>query len=259
MPHRNKILHLASWMIVVICCSMMGCKSFDEPAGEGDNPDAANISIADLHSMVAGRRVVINEDITIGGYVTTSDEASNFYRTFIIEDASGGTEVMAGLYDLHNIYPKGYYLTVSLKGCAVGESLGVMQIGMPAEDYSYYPTDYFSSRVVMDKHVKRYNLRRDIAPTPLAIRDLSMDYCGRLVNIAGLTPTQEGVWAGYTIFTDKNGQYIAVYTSEYADYAQNSLPTGSVSITGILQYGKVDGEEYYIIKMRDEKDCSSNN
>ena len=97
MPHRNKILHLASWMIVVICCSMMGCKSFDEPAGEGDNPDAANISIADLHSMVAGRRVVINEDITIGGYVTTSDEASNFYRTFIIEDASGGTEVMARL------------------------------------------------------------------------------------------------------------------------------------------------------------------
>jgi hypothetical protein len=80
-----------------------------------------------------------------------------------------------------------------------------------------------------------------------------------LVNIGGLTATEQGIWNGYQIFTDDNGQNIAVYTSEYADYAQKPLPSTSVSITGILQYGKVEGEEYYIIKMRDEKDCNSDN
>ena len=50
---------------------------------------------------------------------------------------------------------------------------------------------------------------------------------------------------------------IVVYTSEYADYASRQIPTGEIAITGILQYGKVNGKEYYMIKMRDEKDCSS--
>ena len=65
----NKI-HLSYLLVItlaIIPWTLICCKSFDEPAGEGDNPDAANISIADLHSMVAGRRMVINEDITIGG------------------------------------------------------------------------------------------------------------------------------------------------------------------------------------------------
>ena len=86
-----------------------------------------------------------------------------------------------------------------------------------------------------------------------------LNYYGRLVNIGGITVQNNGVWEGYSIFTDKNGYKIAIYTSEYADYAQNPIPTGAVSITGILQYGKVDGEELYIIKMRDEKDCNSIN
>jgi hypothetical protein len=50
-----------------------------------------------------------------------------------------------------------------------------------------------------------------------------------------------------------------VYTSQYADYAQKIIPSGKVSLTGILQYGKVEGQDYYIVKMRDEKDCHSYN
>lgn len=48
---------------------------------------------------------------------------------------------------------------------------------------------------------------------------------------------------------------MAVYCSPYADFAQQEVPTERVSITGILQYGVVDGEEMYILKMRYESDC----
>lgn len=257
---KNTILQC----ITGLCCAIVsiasiGCKEFDEPAREPSLPDAPNIAIADLHSMIMGRTVVIEQDIVIGGYVTSSDEASNFYRTLTIEDSTGGVEIMVGLYDLHNIYPKGYYLTVNLNGCAVAEHYGVMQVGMPTAEYSYYLTDYFTSRAVVDKHVKRYDKRRDISPMVTSIANLTPSDCGRLVNIGGITAQNNDVWEGYTIFTDKNSNKIAIYTSEYADYAQNPLPTGVVSITGILQYGKVEGEELYIIKMRDEKDCNSIN
>lgn len=243
----------------VVCAASVGCKEFDEPAWEEALPDAPNIAIADLHSMITGRTVIIEQDIVIGGYVTSSDEASNFYRTLTIEDSTGGVEIMVGLYDTHNIYPKGYYLTVNLNSCAVAEHYGVMQVGMPTAEYSYYPTDYFASRAIVDKHIKRYDKRRDVSPKVTSIANLTPADCGRLVNIGGITVQNSGVWEGYSIFADKNGNKIALYTSEYADYAQNPIPTGAVSITGILQYGKVDGEELYIIKMRDEKDCNSIN
>ena len=259
MDCRFHISHLLACLLCTTICIMSGCKKFDDPAQDSDVEQAANIAIADLHAMLGGRTVIIDQNIIIGGYVTSSDKASNFHKTFMIEDASGGAEIMAGLYDLHNIYPEGYYITVNLKGCAIGEQLGVMQIGLPAASYSYYPTDYFASRAVIDKYITRYNVRRDVAPLPLSIEKLTPSHCGRLVNIGGFTASLQGVWSDYQIFTDSNDQNIAVYTSEYADYATNPLPNGRVSITGILQFGKVEGQEYYIIKMRDEKDCNSYN
>ena len=234
MDCRFHISHLLAYLLCAVICIMSGCKKFDEPAQDSTTAQAANIAIADLHAMLNDRTVIIDQDIIIGGYVTSSDKASNFHKTFMIEDSSGGAEIMAGLYDLHNIYPEGYYITANLKGCAIGEQLGVMQIGMPAASYSYYPTDYFASRAVIDKYIKRYNIRRDIAPLPLSIEELTPSHCGRLVNIGGLTASQQGVWSGYQIFTDDNGQNIVVYTSEYADYAQKPLPDVRVSITGIL-------------------------
>ena len=244
-------------LCALLCLVSVGCKHFEEPAWEESLPEAANIAIADLHEMISGRTVVVEQNIVIGGYVTSSDAASNFHRTLTIEDSTGGAEIMVGLYDIHNIYPKDYYLTINLNGCAVGEHYGVMQVGLPTAEYSYYPTDYFSSRSIADKHIKRYDKRRTISPLPLSINELKPSHCGRLVNIANLTAEDEGVWSGYTIFTDKSGRKIAIYTSEYADYAQNPLPAGRVAVTGVLQYGKVDGEECFIIKMRDEEDCNS--
>ena len=241
--------------------ALFSCKHFDEPPLDDAIPAAANISIADLSDMVGERRVTITEPIVIAGYVTTSDEASNFYRTLCIEDVTGGVEIMAGIYDLHNIYPLGSFLTISLEGCAIGEHYGILQVGTEAAPHSNYPTDYFLSRLLLDKHIRCHDLRQPVAPTPVTIAELTPSLCGRLINIAALqlttlTPSNEQCeWSGYNIFADEQGNTIAVYTSTYATYSSHHVPTQSVSLTGILQHGKVEGEEMYIIKMRDEKDC----
>lgn len=250
--------------LIVLCgLLLISCKYFDEPAVDAPIPQSPNMAIADLHEQVGSRRVTISEPIIIGGYVTTSDKASNFYRTLCIEDASGGVEIMAGIYDLHNIYPEGSYLTISLAGCAVGEHYGILQVGTETAAYSNYPTDYFSSRILLDKHVRCYDLRQNIAPKPVRIEELSPTLCGRLVNISSLTLTalspsnESGAWSGYNIFADQQGNTIAVYTSAYASFADEIVPTQEVSLTGILQYGDVEGEDMYIIKMRHEKDCTA--
>ena len=79
-----------------------------------------------------------------------------------------------------------------------------------------------------------------------------------MVNVSSLklvaTP-EGGIWSGYCTLADEKGHRVAVYCSPYADFAQQEVPTERVSITGILQYGVVDGEEMYVLKMRYESDC----
>ena len=103
-------------------------------------PDATTIGIGDLHNICGNRTLDITDNIVIGGYVTSSDRASNFYKTFTLEDATGGVEIMAGIFDTHNIYPIGTYLTIHLNGCSIGEHFGVMKAGLKAASYSAYPT-----------------------------------------------------------------------------------------------------------------------
>lgn len=265
MHGTSHINHLCRWIMLGISLATLSCKQFDEPEWEVETPTAPNIAIADLREMVGQRRVTIDEPIVIGGYVTTSDEESNFYRSFCIEDVSGGVEVMAGLHDLHNIYPEGSYITIHLDGCATGLHNGVLQVGTESAAYSQYPTDYFASRVLLDRHIKSYNIIAPIPPLPITFSDLTPSMCGRLVNMhdiqfihnAAETPTTE--WSGYNIFADKDGNTIAVYTSSAANYAHKSVPAERVNITGILQYAKIEGQDMYIIKMRYEKDCQPNN
>lgn len=261
MCNTAHIPYLLRWLILGLSIALASCKHFDEPDYGVQIPEAPNIAIADLRAMVGERHITFQEPIVIGGYVTTSDKESNFYRSFYIEDASGAVEVMAGLYDLHNIYPEGSYVTISLEGCAAGLHNGVLQIGTEAASYSQYPTDYFSSRVLLDKHIKGYDIFSPIAPQPLAFNDLTSELCGQLVNLHDMqfahnaTEAEADVWSGYSIFADRNGDAIAVYTSSSASYAHKGVPTERVNITGILQYGDVEGEDMYIIKMRYEKDC----
>lgn len=261
---------LRQTLAILLLITLFGCGKFDEPSPQNAIPQATNIAIADLRKLVADRSLLIEEPLVIGGYVTSSDKASNFHKTFVIEDATAGAEVMAGLYDLHNIYPEGYYVTIDLKGCCIAQNYGVLQIGMRAESYSYYPTEYFSSRILLDKHITRYDVRNPVAPKPAAINELHQSDCGRLFCIGNLSNVnsqytatvplnQTGTWQGYNLFTDKNGVLIAVYTSDYANYAKELLPDSDVAITGILQYGELGSEEMFMLKMRDINDCKTRN
>lgn len=257
-------------LLFVVWLTLYGCGETDAPPPQNAVPEATNITIADLSELVEDRTITIEEPLIVGGYVTSSDKAENFYKTFTIEDATGGLEIMAGLYDLHNIYPIGYYVTLRLQGCSVAKHYEVLQVGRKAESHSNYPTEYFSSRILLDQYVSRYDVRGQIAPKPYTIKELQQSNCGRLVCVGGLRNVNHkyielyginsnGCWSGYNIFSDENGDLIAVYTSEYANYADNKVPNTTVTLTGILQYGKIGSEELFMIKMRDDNDCKSSN
>lgn len=262
--YKYAIAILATIVALAYC---VGCKKFDTIDNTSSTPPSNNISIEQLRSLVSDKTITIEQELVIGGFVTSCDRAGNFYRTFTFEDSTGGAEIMAGLYDLHNIFPLGYYVSVNLKDCTLSNYNGMLQIGRKAKSYSNYPTDYFYSQVLLNKHAKCYDIYQPVLPKITDIEHLTTDMCGRLVCIDNLKlcsklhpdawqVNQEGKWKGYNAFCDTKGNIIAINTSEYASYAENYIPTEQISITGILQRGVFNGEECFLIKMRNEEDCS---
>ena len=144
------------------------------------------------------------------------------------------------------------------KASELGESHGVLQAGrMPAAG-SGFATDYIGSKAALDAAVTRNGEALEpIAPTLLSPGELTPERCGTLVRIGALSYTPEdltpGTWAGYKRFTDDTGAAVYTYVRSYARFADDEVPVGRCTLTGILQYDAT-GEGRYILKLRDEND-----
>ena len=258
---RKQARHFLS--LLALCSLPCGCcEHFDVPDTPADAP-APNITIASLHAFLLTETVVVREELTIGGTVVSSDEAGNFYRTLALDDGTGGAELRIAESNLHAIYPAGSGLAVSLRGCALAERNGVLQIGLPSDAYSPYPTDYISSRVLLERLLHPTGERREPVAAPCTIAQLNTALCGRLIRIDALhlrpvaEQTAPQTWEGYRLFEDAAGRTVAVCTSGYARFADREIPTEECSLTGVLEYGTAGSYgKLFILRMRDESDCT---
>lgn len=114
-------------LLLATLLSAGGCydSHFSEAAG-GAAAGEGNTPLSELRARYTGSPTLVEEDIRVVGYVTTSDRAGNFYRTLCIEQAGAALEVMVGLDHLHNDYPPGSRLMVRLRGLTLGLQYGVL-------------------------------------------------------------------------------------------------------------------------------------
>lgn len=239
--------------------------------GAADFPGTESLPNADLsllYDHYYGEPFTVKEDMVFEGYVIADDGSGNFFRSFIIDDGTSAAEVRAGYYDLHTVYPVGRRIILHAKALGVGKYNGVIQIGVGINSYTPYRVEEFGARAVLEKYVERDVNRYYPDPLPVDAGSLSADMCGRLVRTAKVirTPDSPQRWAqpegegieaeaGTVVFSDVRGDSIAVVTSGYATFAGATVPSDSVSLTGILMYGKFGGtKERFVLKLRDEYD-----
>ena len=232
--------------LALLCVALLAAGCYDSRFGErGDDstPEPVTATIRQLREKFAGTTFPVTGDIVVSGRVTTSDYAENFYRTFCIEEDGAGIEVMAGIDHLHNDFPEGCHVTLRVTAAGSG-----------------FTTDYIGSKAALDAAVTRNGEALEpIAPTLLSPGELTPERCGTLVRIGALGYTPEdltpGTWAGYKRFTDDTGAAVYTYVRSYARFADDEVPVGRCTLTGILQYDAT-GEGRYILKLRDENDCT---
>ena len=226
------------------------------------------MSIATLRSLYKGDPVSVTgkRSVVVSGNVTTSDREGNFFRSFFIEDETGAVEIRAGLYDLHAVYRLGQQVTVVADSLTLGLTGGVLQLGLAS---SAYETDYMGHRVVVDRHVFRNERFETVTPRPVTPARLDDEWLGTLVRFDGmrLDGAVDTTWALPASlspsgtpqnvnlkFRSSPSDSIYVYTSGYANFAGDRVPTAPVSLTGILMQGKVGGRTVYQVKLRDLQD-----
>lgn len=257
-------------VVLLLLFSNISCDydRFNAPNQKPNSVPVTTMDIATLRTFyqddpvwVVGQRSVV-----VSGYVTTSDQAGNFYRSIFIEDETGAVEIRAGLYDLYATYRLGQQVTVVADSLTLGMTNGVLQLGLGS---AAYETDYMNHRVVVDKHLFRGERFEEVIPRPVKAGQLNEEWLGTLVRFDGvhLDGGVDTTWAlpaslaasgvpqsAYLKFRDEKSDSIYVVTSGYASFAGETVPTEAVSVTGILMQGKVNGKLVYQLKMRDLND-----
>ena len=263
-----KIGALAGLLLLLFSNISCDYDRFDPPNSEPGSVPVTTMDIATLRAFYQDDPVCVvgQRSVVVSGYVTTSDQSGNFYRSFFIEDETGAVEIRAGLYDLYATYRLGQQVTVVVDSLTLGMTNGVLQLGLAS---AAYETDYMNHRVVVDKHLFRNERFEEVIPRPVKAGELKEEWLGTLVRFEGvhLDGAVDTTWAlpasltssgvpqsAYLKFRDEKSDSIYVVTSGYASFAGETVPTGTVSLMGILMQGKVNGKSVYQLKMRDLQD-----
>ena len=175
---------------------------YDKPAVDQPVDMKANTTIADLAAMYeTGKPWTVDKNIVISGIVSTTDKYGNFYKSFYIQDETGGMEIKLGKNGLYNDYLPGQRIYVDCNGLELGmygykagSGNGMVQIGFNNGTDDTYETSYIESSILIDTHVFKGEVEAEVEPVELTVDQLpgsgdtqaTNEYLGQLVTIKNL-------------------------------------------------------------------------
>lgn len=241
--------HIHSIFTVIIAAALFaGCNLDPEVAPIPTYDGEANTTIAELLSMheigSTDSYVHLSEDsadIIITGIVVSSDEQGNCYKYINIEDETGAIQIKINNSALFHRYPVGQRVFVKCNGLDLGDYRKLPQLGMWANDaiqpipsgitYKYIFTD--GAPVTVEPSITWTSIPYADA---IDVSDLN-----RLVRLEGATFVEGGI----ATFCDPysatshdikmaDGTTITMRTSNYANFYNQTLPTGTGTVVGLL-------------------------
>jgi len=279
---------LTFFTLITLFVAMVSCVQDDDfsiPQSLGDEENAglvdlmngvdsgalAMISLAELKALYNGQVTLIESDLVVKGYVTSSDRSGNFYKEFYMQDLPENPTAAVGVVlnqvDSYNLYNKGREVYISLKGLYLGEnSSEVLTIG-GQEDGDR--VDEITANMIPD-FIFRSGTTETIVPLTLGLSGVNESHLGMFVALenaqfpAGLAG--QTYVAAYDDFDTQralvscdNGAEFLVETSSFADFNQIPLPTdGRGTIAGVITQSYGGNDLVMALNTTDDIDFSGN-
>src|SRR5680860_1402241 len=126
---KPAIFILATSLSTLTCTKS---RNFDPPPTDCATDLAANTTYTEVKNLYVDQTFQIQQDLIIEGYVSSSDEAGNFFSVLHFQDSptnpSDGFGIEIDLRDSHLFYPVGSKIYIRLKGLYLGRSKDVFKI-----------------------------------------------------------------------------------------------------------------------------------
>lgn len=247
----------------------------DDPALVAPKADITpNTTILDLKTKYWDdatnyiKQIETNEDgshIVISGRVVSSDEASNVFKSLVIQDATAALAISIDSYNLYLDYRVGQDVVIDVTGMYIGKYNGLQQLGMPewyeqgsAWEASFMSREFFQQHAQPDGLPDRalidtvtVNSFSELATDPEGLRKWQSQLV-RFNNVSfeegGNTQFSTNHSSGENrMLRDKDGQGINVRTSGYSNFWNQTLPTGAGDVVGILSFYGTSGWQVILI------------
>ena len=207
---KNIILALSAILAFASCEEFQPVFTgeYDKPQPQEPVVMTPNITIADITSYYTkGKPYTFVENLIIGGQISTTDQPGNFYKSFYIQDETGGIEIKVGKNGLYNDYLLGQTIYVDCEDLTLGMygyksgnygGMGMAQLGF-SDPSGSYETSYMEIPLLIDAHVLRGNPSELHPVTPAVITSASQlpnpktatqatsKLIGSMVTLKGLT------------------------------------------------------------------------
>ena len=214
-------------------------------------------TIAQLKALYSGNTKQITEDLVLVGYVSSSDETGNIYKTLYIQDApenpTHGLTVSVDAADLYTKFPLGAKVHIKLKGLYLGQYGGVVQLGdVGVDENGAVSFGRIPNAKIDGTIIKSCDPVKTIVPKELSINQFNDNLVGALVKIkdaqfvSGVlctTYANEGVTVNKNV-EDCSGSKVIMRNSGFATFYNETIPTGKGGIVAILSKFNSDYQLY---------------
>ncbi|MDE6277501.1 MAG: choice-of-anchor J domain-containing protein [Muribaculaceae bacterium] len=234
----------------------------------------ANTTIAEVKALYwddatnYATKIPVKDDgshVIIKGRVISSDEASNVFKSLVIQDETAALAFSINSYNLYLKYRRGQEIVVDLTDMYIGKYNGLQQIGMSewyAQGNAYEVT--FMAPETFTRHAELngwpeiekidtlvVNSFAELSTNPDGLQKMQ----SQLVRFNNVSFQNGGndTFSTYhssgvnQVVVDAQGATMNVRTSGYANFWNKRLPTGSGDIVGILSYYGTSGWQFILI------------
>lgn len=251
--------------ILILACTKS--RNFDLLPTDCATDLEVNTTYSEVKNLYVDQTFQIQQDLIIEGYVSSSDEAGNFFSVLHFQDSpsnpSEGFEIEIDLRDSHLFYPVGSKIYIKLKGLYLGRSKDIHKIGGVFTSFGNTSVGRLPSSVV-DKHIfVACDEKTAIEPSLISFSDIPKNLTNTLVQFNGLELSETELGKPFAVegketernLTDCNDNEIVLLNSGFSDFQAEPLPEGNGSITGVL----LRENDNYRLAIRNLEDIDFNN
>lgn len=237
------------------------------------NLPESNIKLPELMQKINSNQLNVDsnkailDDLILEAYVISSDETGNIYKTISIQDdpinPTVGTQIEINAGNLYTKYPLGSKIQIRLKGlrAQLDTRAGIVKIGSvdPGYDIGRIGLTEYENYIIKTCDDIKAIQPKEFNSLAEAMKIENVNTLVKINNVQFLQPDVDKTYGTASKIeerelVDKTGSLkkVILRNSNFADWKDELLPTGSGSITVIVsKYGST-----WQVYIRDTKDVS---